>query len=134
MKLILAAFALLVIASTNSRKGAEADSNYGDVRKNTQAHQKLTHADVADEPEDDDVFYFFSLHDYDKDGKLDGHELGLAFQGYEFYNGTTFEESLDTKDLEFMIDHALHEDDSDNDGKISWEEYLESQKYHHKLE
>ncbi|KAJ3370721.1 hypothetical protein HDU91_005956 [Kappamyces sp. JEL0680] len=64
---------------------------------------------------------------------LDGHELALAFQGYEFYNGTGIENPIPTADLEYMIDHALDEDDTNNDGKISWEEYLASQSYHHKL-
>ena len=58
----------------------------------------------------------------------------MAFQGYEFYNGTDIENPLSKTDLEFMIDNAMMEDDLNNDGKISWEEYLASQQYHHKLD
>ncbi len=61
-------------------------------------------------------------------------ELALAFQGYEFYNGTEIEHPLGKSELEFMIDNAMTEDDLNNDGKISWQEYLESQQYHHKLD
>ncbi len=59
--------------------------------------------------------------------------MALAFQGYEFFNETILENPMARSDLEFMIDEALMEDDVNNDGKISWEEYLASQQYHQKL-
>ena len=43
------------------------------------------------------------------------------------------ESPLPRAEVEQMIDHALLEDDINNDGKISWEEYLASQQYHHNL-
>jgi Ca2+-binding EF-hand superfamily protein len=32
-----------------------------------------------------------------------------------------------------LIDHALEEDDMDNDGMVSWEEFMTSLKYHEKV-
>jgi hypothetical protein len=49
-------------------------------------------------------------------------ELSLAFVGYEFYNGTEFEESLSRHEVEEMVDHALAEDDLNNDGKFDLNE------------
>lgn len=88
---------------------------------------------VDDEPFERESFIFFSIHDYNKDGHLDGNELLLAFNGYEFVDGVERSDSVPLDDLEGMVDHALHEDDKDNDGRISWAEFLESQAYHHQL-
>jgi hypothetical protein len=105
-------------------------SNYGNIHQSPDKFRKET-GDTSKENED--VFYFFTLHDYNKDHHLDGHELALAFMGYEFYKEEEVKEDIRREDLEFMVDHALLEDDKDNDGKISWVEYLESQNYHHQL-
>ncbi|KAL2919734.1 hypothetical protein HK105_200649 [Polyrhizophydium stewartii] len=140
------------VAARLSRDYGE-DSNYGDIGHSAQfvreRLQKLgygrekgarttetPHAEGSDKPlvHKQEVFYFFSLHDYNGDGHLDGHELRLAFQHYDREPGSpeTFD-PVNMDDLETMIDHALAEDDLDNDGKISWDEYLESQSYHRNL-
>ena len=125
---------LLLLLVCQARKIAGYDpekSNYGDVSSATQRFFKETNTTASDEP-NQDIMYFFSLHDYNKDHHLDGHELALAFMGYEFYHEKEeIPKEISQVDMEFMIDHALLEDDKDNDGKISWIEYLESQKYHH---
>ncbi|KAI8815370.1 hypothetical protein BJ742DRAFT_864592 [Cladochytrium replicatum] len=106
------------------------DSNYGNY------HAAASHfmETAAFEPEqtaaahgaDDDLFVFFSSADLDRDHHLDGHELRNAFiAGFDEKVRTT----LQIVDIEEMVDHALKEDDHDNDGKISWIEYLVSQKY-----
>ncbi|KAJ3115501.1 hypothetical protein HDU96_000535 [Phlyctochytrium bullatum] len=48
-------------------------------------------------------------------------------------NGKWAKDRLTLKDVEELIDHVLDEDDVDNDGMISWEEYLESQKSHNQF-
>ncbi|PKC10444.1 hypothetical protein RhiirA5_355443 [Rhizophagus irregularis] len=76
--------------------------------------------------DDDDLYYLFSIHDVNRDGYLDGHELREAFIDDEFGDS----EGLKLEEIVEMIDHVLLEDDMNNDGKISWEEYLLSQSYH----
>ncbi len=80
----------------------------------------VTKKDVSDE---DDLLYFFTVHDYDQDGLLDGHELRVAFGDHND------ERRMSLDEVERVIDGTLSEDDVDNDGKISWEEYLASIKY-----
>jgi hypothetical protein len=41
-------------------------------------------------------------------------------------------DSLPLADVEHLIDKALEEDDTDNDGMISWMEYIFSEKNHSK--
>ena len=120
---ILLKFMILIAAIVTT------DSNYGNVHKPSKVPPPPSDPE-GKKSDEDDIFYFFSLHDYNRDHKLDGHELALAFQGFEFYNGTEFEESMNLVELEEMIDHALHEDDINNDGMIDWPEYLASQQYH----
>ncbi|CAG8766156.1 29656_t:CDS:2 [Gigaspora margarita] len=104
--------------------------NYGDHAK-IKEHVKNHLKDIEHPPDEisdeDELYYLFSIHDINHDGYLDGHELRGAF-AEEFdesdRNGLKLEEIIE------MIDHALLEDDMDNDGKISWEEYLLSQTYH----
>ncbi|KAI8922935.1 hypothetical protein BC831DRAFT_473603 [Entophlyctis helioformis] len=114
------------------------DINYGDFHKSAKHFrerlQNAGYGTALDGEHDEDLFYFFSLHDYNNDGHLDGHELRLAFQGYEWNQGIeTVDTTVDQADLETMIDHALAEDDVNNDGMISWAEYLESAAYHRRL-
>eukprot|EP00842_Homolaphlyctis_polyrhiza_P005437 jgi/Hompol1/5895/HPOL_000331-RA len=115
------------------------DTNYGDIKALTEHFRnRLKGIGYGSErnagSHNSDVFYFFSVHDYNSDGFLDGHELRLAFQGYELHwYGEEAANKLDFQDIEKMIDHALDEDDTNNDGRISWAEYLESQAYHKKL-
>lgn len=73
---------------------------------------------------DDDMYYYFSLHDYNNDGHLDTHELRYAFTEHDTSH------SISLKDVEEMINYVILDDDRDNDGTISWDEYLESQAYH----
>ena len=128
MKLILALIAACIAKDIPGYDGEK--SNYGNIHRSAEKFKEET-GTKADSNQD--VFYFFTLHDYNKDHYLDGHELALAFMGYEFYKGKELEEEIRREDLEFMINHALLEDDKDNDGKISWQEYFESQNYHHQL-
>jgi hypothetical protein len=129
MRLVFSLLALFCSAIEIPGYDSET-SNYGDFHKSAETYKK--ESGNAVDP-DKELFYFFSLHDYNRDHHLDGHELSLAYMGYEFYKEEQIHDVIRKEDMEFMIDHALMEDDKDNDGKISWSEYLESQNYHHQL-
>ncbi|KAJ3213986.1 hypothetical protein HDU67_002245 [Dinochytrium kinnereticum] len=132
--------------------GQQDHSNYGDYHQaaklfrtrwsQQQKQEEGGHAatNTAPPPEGDDMFVFFSLYDYNHDAHLDGSELRIAFAEFEekvdeARNGPDSEgkyakDRVTLKEIESLIDHVLEEDDLDNDGMISWEEYLQSQKAH----
>ncbi|KAJ3096374.1 hypothetical protein HDU97_005943 [Phlyctochytrium planicorne] len=135
----------LVLCGQVSRVAAEEHSNYGDYKqaaKIMRENWKLHHqGDDSKAPEGDDLYVFFSMYDHNHDAHLDGHELRHAFTEIEIKvdearngpdeNGKWAKDRLTIKEVESLIDHILEEDDGDNDGMISWEEYLQSQKAHH---
>ncbi|KAI3657761.1 hypothetical protein MP638_001026 [Amoeboaphelidium occidentale] len=96
--------------------------------------------DFSSEDEDlDMLYYWFSLHDEDNNGYLDGSELLHAFSHWneEF---TPEDEQVRQNvghhsrrklliAMEDMVDHVLKEDDIDNDGFISVEEFMQSGHY-----
>ncbi|CAG8617237.1 9982_t:CDS:2 [Dentiscutata erythropus] len=106
--------------------------NYGDqakIKEHVKNHLKEVEHPPDEISDDDELYYLFSIHDTNQDGYLDGHELRGAFTD-EFDNESDKDALLKIDEIVEMIDHALLEDDMDNDGRISWEEYLLSQKYH----
>ncbi|KAJ3181111.1 hypothetical protein HDU85_003816 [Gaertneriomyces sp. JEL0708] len=131
---------LALAASLNTLPAVRADvpidykgehSNYGDYQRIAQLAREQLLKGGSPASADDDLYYFFTLHDYNHDSHLDGHELRIAFTGM----GADLpipapQDRLKLVDVEDMVDHVLLEDDKDNDGKISWEEYLASQIYH----
>ncbi|KAI9302888.1 hypothetical protein BJ944DRAFT_166420 [Cunninghamella echinulata] len=76
------------------------------------------------------VYYLFVLHDRNGDGYLDGHELRGAFSDFDVEHEEDPAKYVSLEDITSMVDHVLEEDDLDGDGKISWEEYMQSQLYH----
>ena len=82
------------------------DSNYGDIHKAAEHFKEETHASTSKE---DDTYVFFSLHDYNQDGHLDGHELRNAFLGVEFNEDKDVVVDIPLADLESYIDHTLSE-------------------------
>uniref|UniRef100_A0A1D1XDQ8 Multiple coagulation factor deficiency protein 2 n=1 Tax=Anthurium amnicola TaxID=1678845 RepID=A0A1D1XDQ8_9ARAE len=108
-------------------------NNYGDhekIRQHVKNHLKDIPGQNFEELTDkDELYYLFSLHDANHDGHLDGHELREAFVDDIFEN---VEQNMKLDEIIELIDHVLLEDDMNNDGKISWEEYLLSQSYHEK--
>ncbi|CAM0141984.1 hypothetical protein VKS41_004313 [Umbelopsis sp. WA50703] len=133
--LLIAYLVALVAASgPGSHRYQMPHSNYGDEKKN-QEHIKehlkdlpVDKANMDNLDEKDTLFYLFSMHDYNKDGFLDGHELRAAFTDFDHDEDVSELISLD--EVTEMVDHVLEEDDLNGDGLISWEEYLESQTYH----
>ncbi|XP_048457044.1 multiple coagulation factor deficiency protein 2 homolog [Rhincodon typus] len=72
-------------------------------------------------------FYYFTLHDFDKNTFLDGLEILTALED-------SLEETLESFSTEEMIklliemtDEVLEKDDVDNDGYLSYYEYIHSQ-------
>ncbi|KAJ3390571.1 hypothetical protein HDU84_007272 [Entophlyctis sp. JEL0112] len=127
---------------------ARADrSNYGDVHREAAAFKEQAlrmlqrakgdtgvhqgHIKAAD-----DMVLFFQLHDLNKDGHLDGHELLTVYANQEVAVGSDGRPTTGSappaklSDLVRLVDTALDMDDTDNDGMISWSEYFASQVYH----
>ncbi|XP_050425273.1 multiple coagulation factor deficiency protein 2 homolog [Adelges cooleyi] len=72
--------------------------------------------------EEEIEFRYFTVHDYDKNTKLDGLELLIAFhhnaERQEDAQPIPMEETID------LVDQILEEDDTDNDGFLSYTEYI----------
>ncbi|KAF9364579.1 hypothetical protein BGX34_001126 [Mortierella sp. NVP85] len=108
-------------------------SNYGDMGKAKEFAKEHMGDKGKNLSEKEELMMLFSLHDSNKDGFLDGIELRAAFSDMTSSNDFNNEESkykVTLQQMIDMIDHVIEEDDTDNDGKISWGEYLISQKYH----
>ncbi|KAF8941546.1 hypothetical protein EDD21DRAFT_410952 [Dissophora ornata] len=122
---------LSLIATVNAAiPGGQSEtehSNYGDMGKAKEFAKEHMGDKGKNLTEKEELMMLFSLHDSNKDGKLDGIELRAAFS--DFNQGAP-DSTLSLQQMLDMIDHVIAEDDTDNDGKISWEEYLISQKYH----
>ncbi|KAI9333678.1 hypothetical protein BDR26DRAFT_868003 [Obelidium mucronatum] len=118
--LILAILSSIVAAS----RGASAfRGSYGDFHKSSEQF-KQAHQNSAEAMKANDLYLFFSLHDYDHNGHLDGHELRVAFTEFE-----TKEKGFTTlAEVEKLVDEALEKDDHNGDGMIGWAEYLQSQR------
>ncbi|KAI9208268.1 uncharacterized protein BJ171DRAFT_490844 [Polychytrium aggregatum] len=73
---------------------------------------------------DNDIYYYFALHDQNHDGFLDGHEIRNALTTFGPAQGSD-RKSIDQ--IEREVDEALAQADTNNDGLVSWDEYLGSQ-------
>lgn len=62
--------------------------------------------------EKDELYFIFTLHDADKNGYLDGHELRVALTDFEDDTDQTL---MSLEDVADMIDHVLEEDDTDGE-------------------
>ncbi|KAI9184132.1 hypothetical protein H9P43_003185 [Blastocladiella emersonii ATCC 22665] len=104
----------------------EKHSNYFPKDAKNQFREKLKNSVGEIKPEDTE-FYYFSSFDKNADEHLDGNELRDAFLQYDYDEPTTLAE------IEEIVDGILEEDDHDNDGRISWAEYLASESIHEHL-
>ncbi|KAG9296396.1 hypothetical protein G9A89_014988 [Geosiphon pyriformis] len=132
INILLLLFVAVVSVSSQAHINYKGEhSNYGDhsrFKEHVKQHLKdLPHP--PDMTEDDELYYLFSVHDINQDGHLDGHELRGAFTDF---TASDQEAVLTLTEINEMTDHVFLEDDMDNDGRISWQEYLLSQKYHEK--
>ncbi|CAF0855472.1 unnamed protein product [Rotaria sp. Silwood1] len=113
-----------------SRKMEDHVDDINHIRKDLQGQiNKPTEHLTAEEKK----FYYFKLHDTNNDNRLDGLEVMAAFkhehQDEELYDSNIDEhnnikpESVSDEELINIIDDILKEEDLDNDGYISYEEF-----------
>ncbi|XP_078494895.1 multiple coagulation factor deficiency protein 2 homolog isoform X1 [Ciona intestinalis] len=70
-------------------------------------------------------FYYFRLHDLNKDEILDGNELYAALSEGAVNFGLSEDNSAEKeKYLIEAVDHLLEETDANDDGLVTWLEYL----------
>ena len=69
-------------------------------------------------------FHYFRQHDYDKDNSLDGNEIvmSLLHHAKDAPDGANPFNSDDQ--LSSIVDDVLKQQDKNNDGKISFQEYI----------
>ncbi|KAM4770942.1 multiple coagulation factor deficiency protein 2 homolog [Rhinophrynus dorsalis] len=73
-------------------------------------------------------FYYFTVHDFDHNKLLDGLEIMAALQdSLDHYLGSTFTNEEKLKHYIDMTDEVLKLDDLDQDGFLSYVEYMHSQ-------
>ena len=71
------------------------------------------------------IFYFFELHDFDKNKKLDGLELYVALTDH--YEKTNTEQNggqILEQEVESLIDNLLDEHDINSDGYVDFVELM----------
>lgn len=67
------------------------------------------------------IFHFFNLHDFDKNNKLDGLELYVAFTDYHEKNN---DDDLSEKEIVKIIDDLLKAHDLNEDGYLEFFELM----------
>ncbi|XP_035223836.1 multiple coagulation factor deficiency protein 2 homolog [Stegodyphus dumicola] len=94
--------------------------------------------------EEELIFLYFKMHDYDKNNKLDGCELVKSFLHWheEDDDDTAYEDDetyvlkqehiYSDNELADLIDLRLENDDKNNDGFLDYEEFTSSQNVHEK--
>ena len=70
-------------------------------------------------------FYYFLLHDYDDNKKLDGLEMYHAMEHNDNNADFTEEEIVE------LVDYILDNNDQNSDGYTDYPEYIEMQKTSH---
>ncbi|XP_013379049.1 multiple coagulation factor deficiency protein 2-like [Lingula anatina] len=74
-------------------------------------------------------FYYFKMHDYDHNNKLDGLELSKAMTHFHHENDpNNVQKALADEEISNMVETILREDDSSNDGYIDYTEFVTAQK------
>ncbi|KAJ3124372.1 hypothetical protein HK098_001196 [Nowakowskiella sp. JEL0407] len=143
IKLLLAFVGIISTVIANIPQGYDDKHLYGDIHQNVQDDLKQARkemyervkiqaqndknlngqSDFKEAPtprgEEEEMLYWFALNDINGDGYLDGIEFRVAFTKH-----IPADADFRITDVEQMIDHIFDSDDVDNDGKISWEEYL----------
>ncbi|KAJ3144639.1 hypothetical protein HK101_002626 [Irineochytrium annulatum] len=93
-------------------------------KTNIEKHFK---GDVDGEGKTRDVYYFFLVTDTNGDAHLDGSELMHSLAEYEDIHAKKERISRPTlREVERLVDRILMNEDVDNDGMISWGEFLEA--------
>uniref|UniRef100_A0A1B6DX47 EF-hand domain-containing protein n=1 Tax=Clastoptera arizonana TaxID=38151 RepID=A0A1B6DX47_9HEMI len=95
-------------------------ANIGQEREHIQEHLEVP-IDTSKMTEKELHYHYFTMHDADKNNKLDGCEL---IKSLIHWHGDSNKISLADENLEQMIDQTLVAYDLDFDGYISYPEYL----------
>ncbi|KAJ1974453.1 hypothetical protein H4R35_003605 [Dimargaris xerosporica] len=132
--LLSSALCTLALASlAHARHDFKRDeSHFGEDDSHMVAYVKKVLG--KDAPADLDHFtahaYYFSWHDTNDDGQLDGFELRNTW--FEHLKNTESAAPSLFKVTE-IVDDVLVQDDLDNNGMVSFEEYLASQSKQHQF-
>lgn len=115
--------------SAEEPKSALHDAKVTHDRDHIKEHLKeeidLTEDQMSDE---DLMFHYFRLHDYDGNRKLDGLEIMHAISHYQNESGITDKESTSEEANAKTVDQILSMDDLDSDGYIDYPEYVAANK------
>ncbi|CEF62980.1 Multiple coagulation factor deficiency protein 2 [Strongyloides ratti] len=77
--------------------------------------------------EDQERYYYFTLHDSNKDNIIDGIEIMKAYTHHDHrVDGT--KPQLEDYQIENLVDAVLHEMDQNNDGFVTYAEYVDKTK------
>ncbi|CAH0560069.1 unnamed protein product [Brassicogethes aeneus] len=120
------------------------DDNLLHDREHIQEHleELVSEPDLTNMTDEQLEFYYFHLHDVDKNNQLDGLEILRAIYHIDHHehegagDGIDENEEKEDHDVETesskyyvdLIDEVLSEDDTDNDGFLSYPEYVEGRK------
>lgn len=98
------------------------------MKEHLQEHLAEMAEDVKLDTEDDVYFGYFNVHDTDKDGFMDGLELLTSFGDHrskkidDNYTAEQYDKDLQT--YVDIVDLTLKDFDKNNDGLVSFAEYI----------
>lgn len=124
---------ILFTSNINAHLNSHAGGGNNQVKANMNMDHVLEHLDgVINKPkeqmtQEEQNFYYFKLHDYDNNNKLDGLELVSAFaHSDEKHDDQNQQEQvlkvprMSDDDLIKLIDEIMRDEDIDKDGFISY--------------
>lgn len=109
-------------------KSFEVNPDDEHMKEHLQEHLAEMAEDVKLDTEDDVYFGYFNVHDTDKDGFMDGLELLTSFGDHrskkidDTYTAEQYDKDLQT--YVDIVDLTLKDFDKNNDGLVSFAEYI----------
>ncbi|XP_055323558.1 uncharacterized protein DDB_G0283357 isoform X9 [Sitodiplosis mosellana] len=106
--------------------GGVLSGNVNEEKEHIQEHMEVP-IDTSKMSEQELQFHYFTMHDSDKNNKLDGSELIKSLIHWHANEGSEAQaQHLTDEMLADSVDKALTKADYDWDGYISWDEYVYS--------
>ena len=99
------------------------------ISRHIKEHLKDEAVVNVDEMSDEEFhFYYFTLHDYDQNKKLDGLEILYGMNDHDHHSNTTDEHPgyLTEEEGAEMVDKVLRRMDQNSDGYIDYPEYTKA--------
>ncbi|XP_069465117.1 multiple coagulation factor deficiency protein 2 homolog [Ambystoma mexicanum] len=140
-------FVLAILAASPSKAGGDHEAPAGSahampsdafhnksvITDHHHIEEDLKHQigeiDLETLSEEELEFYYFTLHDFDQNKMLDGLEILAALrEGLLHHVGSVFTPEEQLQHYTGMTDEVLEKDDLDQDGFLSYVEYMHSQK------